>query len=144
MGKAGKKAVKNEPLKGITKISVKGFKSLAKETSIDIKPLTILAGANNSGKSSIMQPLLMMKQTMEDVTDPVSDLSIEGTHVKFNTPDEFLSKINGRQKTGFSVRIGLNTKLSIIINLKLPEKNPLILLRPCTTAITKTSLYVQI
>ncbi len=83
MGKTGKKAGPNEQLKGITKISVKGFKSLAKETSIEIKPLTILAGANNSGKSSIMQPILMMKQTMEDVTDPVSDLSIEGTHVKY-------------------------------------------------------------
>ena len=81
--------------------------------SRETKPLTILAGANNSGKSSIMQPILMMKQTMEDVTDPVSDLLIEGTHVKYNTPDEFLTKINGRQKTGFSVTIGLDTKLSI-------------------------------
>ena len=52
-------------IEGITKIAVKGFKSIAEEREIDIRPLTILAGANSSGKSSIMQPLLMLKQTME-------------------------------------------------------------------------------
>ena len=48
-------------IEGITKIAVKGFKSIAEECEIDIHPLTILAGANSSGKSSIMQPLLMLK-----------------------------------------------------------------------------------
>ncbi|MYG00089.1 AAA family ATPase [Candidatus Poribacteria bacterium] len=38
-------------IKSITKIAVKGFKSIAEECSIDIRPLTILAGANSSGKS---------------------------------------------------------------------------------------------
>ena len=52
-------------IEGITKIAVKGFKSIAEEREIDIRPLTILAGANSSGKSSIMQPLLMLKQTLE-------------------------------------------------------------------------------
>ncbi|MCU0499471.1 MAG: ATP-binding protein, partial [Anaerolineae bacterium] len=47
---------------GITRIGVRGFKSI-REGSIAIRPLTILAGANSSGKSSIMQPLLLMKQT---------------------------------------------------------------------------------
>ncbi len=52
---------------GITEISVQGFKSLYEESRIEIRPLTILAGANSSGKSSIMQPLLLMKQTLEAV-----------------------------------------------------------------------------
>jgi predicted ATPase len=38
----------------------KGFKKLEK---IDLKPLTIICGANNSGKSSIIQSLLLMKQS---------------------------------------------------------------------------------
>ncbi len=37
---------------GITKIAVKGFKSIAAECEIDVRPLTLLAGANSSGKSS--------------------------------------------------------------------------------------------
>ena len=63
---------------GITKIAVKGFKSIAEECEIDIRPLTILAGANSSGKSSIMQPLLMLKQTLEAPYDP-GPLLIDGT-----------------------------------------------------------------
>ena len=59
-----------ETVEGITKIAVSGFKSLAEECAIDIRPLTILAGANSSGKSSIMQPLLMLKQTLEAPYDP--------------------------------------------------------------------------
>ena len=44
---------------GITRITVGGFKSISQEQSIEVRPLTILAGANSSGKSSIMQPLLL-------------------------------------------------------------------------------------
>jgi predicted ATPase len=46
---------------GITEIQVAGFKSISEEQRIEIRPLTILAGANSSGKSSIMQPLLLLK-----------------------------------------------------------------------------------
>ena len=47
----------------INKISIQGYKSFRNEVSIDIRNLTILAGKNSSGKSSIFQPLLLMKQT---------------------------------------------------------------------------------
>jgi len=50
---------------GITGLIVHGFKCFATETYVKIRPLTILAGANSSGKTSIMQPLLLMKQTFE-------------------------------------------------------------------------------
>ncbi len=42
----------NEP-RAITRISVAGFKSLRDEQLIEVRPLTLLAGANSSGKSSI-------------------------------------------------------------------------------------------
>jgi hypothetical protein len=40
---------KGSPTKpdGITRISVSGFKSIADEQSIEVRPLTILAGANS-------------------------------------------------------------------------------------------------
>ena len=76
---------------GITKIAVTGFKSLAEECAIDIRPLTILAGANSSGKSSIMQPLLMLKQTLEAPYDP-GPLLLEGPNVHFTSAEQFLSK----------------------------------------------------
>ncbi len=76
--------------KGITKISVAGFKSIAKEASLDIKPLTLLAGANSSGKSSFMQPLLLMKQTLEAPYDP-GPLLLNGANVRFTSFDQLLT-----------------------------------------------------
>ncbi len=74
---------------GITRIGVEGFKSIAQRQEIEIAPLTILAGANSSGKSSIMQPLLMLKQTLEATYDP-GPLKIDGPNITFTTADEFL------------------------------------------------------
>src|ERR1700677_1979758 len=79
---------------GITRIAVEGFKSIATRQEIEIRPLTILAGANSSGKSSIMQPLLMLKQTLEATYDP-GPLKIDGPNVTFTRTEEFLSKIGG-------------------------------------------------
>ena len=69
---------------GITRIAVEGFKSIVKRQEIEIAPLTILAGANSSGKSSIMQPLLMLKQTLEATYDP-GPLKIDGPNVRFTS-----------------------------------------------------------
>lgn len=84
-------------ISGITKIAVKGFKSIAEECAIDIRPLTILAGANSSGKSSIMQPLLMLKQTLEAPYDPGA-LKIDGPNVDFTEASQFLSKLIDQKK----------------------------------------------
>lgn len=75
---------------GITEITVQGFKSLYEESRIEIRPLTILAGANSSGKSSIIQPLLLMKQTLEAPYDP-GGLLLNGANVKFTQTDQVLS-----------------------------------------------------
>ena len=94
-----------EEIIGITKIAVSGFKSLAKECEIDICPLTILAGANSSGKSSIIQPLLMLKQTLEAPYDP-GPLLIDGPNVQFTSAEQFLSALSGdKGAEHFQVRI---------------------------------------
>lgn len=95
-------------ISGITKIAVKGFKSIAEECAIDIRPLTILAGANSSGKSSIMQPLLMLKQTLEAPYDP-GPLKIDGPNVKFTEAEQFFSIFPDHEKTNcFQIRIETN------------------------------------
>src|SRR6266849_8277043 len=76
---------------GITRITVAGFKSISQEKSIEIRPLTILAGANSSGKSSMMQPLLLLKQTLEATYDP-GTLLLNGPNVKFTEVDQLLSR----------------------------------------------------
>ena len=94
-----------ETVEGIIKIAVSGFKSLAEECTIDICPLTILAGANSSGKSSIMQPLLMLKQTLEAPYDP-GPLLIDGPNVQFTEATQFLSALpNGKRTDRFQIQI---------------------------------------
>ena len=94
-----------ETIEGITKITVSGFKSLAEECTIDIRPLTILAGANSSGKSSIMQPLLLLKQTLEAPYDP-GPLLLEGPNVQFTSAEQFLSKLVDKKGTDrFQIQI---------------------------------------
>ena len=48
----------------ITKWKVVNFKSIRDETELDLGPLTIFAGANSSGKSTLFQSVLVIAQTL--------------------------------------------------------------------------------
>src|SRR5712691_5447887 len=101
--RAGPKKPQPSREEGVTRISVSGFKSISQEQSIEIRPLTILAGANSSGKSSMMQPLLLLKQTLEASYDP-GPLRLLGPHVKFTSAEQLLFKYtNGRAWDSFDV-----------------------------------------
>lgn len=77
-------------------ISVSGYKSLVNKQRIEIRPLTILAGANSGGKSSIMQPLLLLKQTIDAPYDPGS-LLLGGANVRLTSADQLMPKKPGLQ-----------------------------------------------
>ena len=60
------------------KISIENFKSIKQVHDFEIKPMTILSGVNSSGKSSFIQFLLLMKQSLEkSSTKEVLDLKGE-------------------------------------------------------------------
>ena len=110
---------KKDQNEGITAISVQGFKSIAAESRIEVRPLTILAGANSSGKSSIMQPLLLMKQTLEANYDP-GPLLLNGPNAKFTSANQFISRLqkNSASET-FSIGIehAKNRTLKVVFGL---------------------------
>ena len=109
---------------GITRISVTGFKSLAEKTEVEIRPLTVLAGANSSGKSSLMQPLLLMKQTLESDVNPASPFRLSGPYTNYTESKQFLSntepaggccqrlvidfEIGGQKTAGFTFAVDSN------------------------------------
>ena len=68
--------------KQITGLTVEGYKSFGKKQHLQIRPVTLLAGANSSGKSSVIQPLLLLKQTLESPFDP-GPLKVDGPNVDF-------------------------------------------------------------
>lgn len=102
----------------ITRITVSGFKSIVQEQSIDIKPLTILAGANSSGKSSIMQPLLLLKQTLDSTYDP-GPLLLNGPNIKFTASEQLLSRAhNGKPINTFHVGIAISNGSALKTSFK--------------------------
>ncbi|NJM47032.1 MAG: DUF3696 domain-containing protein [Alkalinema sp. RU_4_3] len=100
---------------GFTEIGVSGFKSFSEETRIQLGSLTILAGANSSGKSSIMQPLLLMKQTLEAYYDPGA-LLLDGPNISFTSGEQFLSKLSdGPRAKVFSLYLAAHKSAGIRI-----------------------------
>lgn len=79
----------------ITHLSLRGFKSLRQEQSIEIRPLTVIAGVNSSGKSSMIQPLLLLKQTLEAPYDP-GPLLLDGPNVSITRIEQVLSREQSR------------------------------------------------
>ncbi len=80
----------------ISAISIKGFKSFFDEQRIEIRPLTLLAGANSSGKTSALQPLLLLKQTLEAPVD-AGPLDLYGPHVRFTSTKQLLPHPPGQE-----------------------------------------------
>lgn len=104
-GKSKQDSVSLKSLEGIKRITVSGYKSISQEQSVEIRPLTLLAGANSSGKSSIIQPLLLLKQTLDSTYDPGS-LLLNGPNVKFTSFDQLLSDLGkGKRAQNFFVGI---------------------------------------
>lgn len=73
----------------ITNFEIQGFKSIKNNVKINLKPLTILAGRNSSGKSSIVQPLLLLKQSLEAQQEP-DPLLLDGPCTKFHEARQML------------------------------------------------------
>lgn len=98
-------------------MEVDGFKSHIKGTRarsarIEFPGLTILCGANNSGKSSAIQPLLLIKQTIEALPIDQGPLRLSGDSVGFTNPAQFMSDVP------FVVRLGLENSTSDEVALR--------------------------
>lgn len=65
----------------ITKWKLFNFKSVRQETELDFGPLTILAGANSSGKSTLIQSMLLISQTVSSKV-PSQSVVLNGSLIK--------------------------------------------------------------
>src|SRR4051812_13109449 len=93
---------------GLDRLAVTGYKSILNPASIRIAPLTVLAGANSSGKSSMMQPILLVKQTLEASYDPGA-LLLRGPNVQLTSADQLFSHCGrSRRATKMSVEVHTN------------------------------------
>ncbi|WP_293144239.1 MULTISPECIES: DUF3696 domain-containing protein [unclassified Microcoleus] len=94
-----------------TKFALSNFKGFKELDAIELKPLTVLCGINSSGKSSIIQSLLLMKQSNIDS----SQLSIEpytqepvvfnGLYVRLGDWADVINNHATEKEIGFSWKI---------------------------------------
>ncbi|MCP4362974.1 MAG: AAA family ATPase [Chloroflexi bacterium] len=104
-------------ISGISAVTIKGYKSIFEERTVEIRPLTVLAGANSSGKSSIMQPLLLLKQTLESAYDPGS-LLLDGPNVRITSTRQILSRAKENVAKEFSIKISSSEPKSFVNDVK--------------------------
>ncbi|MBU1864376.1 MAG: AAA family ATPase [Candidatus Omnitrophica bacterium] len=76
-----------------TEIGIENFKAFGKMQSIPLKPITLIYGPNSSGKSSLLQSLLLFKQTLEEGSEEVVLLP-KGSLVDLGSVSEFIHKHN--------------------------------------------------
>jgi len=92
----------------IKQFFVEGFKAFAEPTYVNLDDLLILAGSNSSGKSTLVQALLLLSQTLEN---PRSDVTLDlgGKYIQFA---EFREIVYGRPKTReASFIVGFNLEM---------------------------------
>ena len=85
------------------------FKAFGETVTIPIRPLTLIFGANSSGKSSIFQSLLLLKQTLEESKNPSTALVTKGNLVDLGTYSDF---VHGH-KTALKFEVGARFVLDI-------------------------------
>ncbi|MFE9570970.1 DUF3696 domain-containing protein [Streptomyces sp. NPDC006692] len=95
----------------IEELEIEGYKSLGQRNVISLKPLTLIAGVNSSGKSSIMQPLLLLKQTVDAPYDP-GPLQLDGPNVSITSIEQVLSKTLSATARARGFTIGVTTSES--------------------------------
>jgi predicted ATPase len=87
-------------------LTVGGYKSIAGPLELTLRPLTIIAGANSSGKSSFLQPFLLLKQTI-DASFDAGPLLLHGPNVRLTKWDQAINRGKSRAKTRPNLEFGL-------------------------------------
>ncbi len=121
--------------------SVEGFKSIATEQSIELAPLTLLAGANSSGKSSIIQPLLLLKQTLESSFDPGSIL-LSGPNLNIASAEQILCRKN-KNEFDKKFKISFNSSTSKYLSFIFENEEKGLLLSELTQKSERDSITLN-
>lgn len=103
----------------LNKIHIQNFKSWHDTGAISLAPLTGLFGANSSGKTSILQLLLMLKQTAESADrTQVLNLGDKRSLVELGTFKDILFN----HATEALIKFDLEWKMDEVLTIKNPER----------------------
>src|SRR5260370_13167771 len=96
----------------IQSIELKNFKCF-KEQVVVLKPLTLLAGLNSSGKSTIIQALLLLRQSYLENLLPRVGLTLNGKLAELGTAKDVLFEEADTDEIAFELRDDLPAHLKL-------------------------------
>ena len=88
----------------LARIDLRHFKCF-KILKLPLRPLTLLSGVNASGKSSVMQALALLHQTMRE-HEWSSHLMLNGGVVRLGTVADVIDQVHGRGSCGIALADG--------------------------------------
>ena len=101
----------------IKSISLKNFKGFSEEVRIDLRPITLLFGANSAGKSTILQALQYVREILER-NNPNPDRTLQGGEAV--DLGGFLNLVHGRDpEKRIEIEIGMDLR-----NDSIPDITP--------------------
>ncbi|MGH7889441.1 MAG: AAA family ATPase, partial [Thermodesulfobacteriota bacterium] len=74
----------------LTELGLENFKAFQQKQRIPLRPITLLFGANSSGKTSILQTLLLLKQTLEEAESSETVLLPKGKTIDLGSYKELI------------------------------------------------------
>lgn len=86
------------------RLTIRDFKSVSQVDGFSFSPLTMLAGVNSSGKTSLVQALLLLKQTLG--SDSKKPLQLQGPYLYADSLTDLIFKKYYKGTIVFALEIG--------------------------------------
>lgn len=93
----------------IQQLMINNFKCFGRQT-LPLQNLTILAGLNGMGKSTVLQSLLLLRQSYQQGVLPKIGLALNGNFVNIGSAQDAIFEGAAERKLGFDLRFSDGTK----------------------------------
>jgi predicted ATPase len=124
----------------LTSIRLENFKSFEDSGEIPLAPLTVIFGRNNTGKSSILQSLLILHQTLDAPAD-VARLNLRGPTYPAGEYSDIVHMHRTRQRVMFGLRVTTaGTGMEGLLELEFRSDEPQ---APCLSRLTVTTQHAD-
>jgi hypothetical protein len=91
----------------ITRITIENFKGIGERVEVDLKPITVLFGANSAGKSTLLQAMLYLRELLERRNADADQLQASGASIDLGGFQQFVNEhdLTKGVKIGVSVEV---------------------------------------
>ncbi|WP_240372051.1 DUF3696 domain-containing protein [Brevibacterium zhoupengii] len=106
------------PGRFLSSVILENFKSISEETEIPLRPLTVVYGKNSAGKSSVLQSLLLLKQSVH-----ANEFAASGQVIDLGSYAGVLNNHNREKTLKIGVKFSSNPKIDSDHVVPSPSEN---------------------